>query len=107
VLTPALIKVYCVLVFGQHTVQNWPATWHGIQDVALQFIKLQFYRFYVLPRAAAHLLSDKPPRNSGGDHQPQLLESPRRSLTIRYTVRERACIENLTRSGFEGIRCTC
>jgi len=51
VLGPAGIRVFCRPVFGQHTVRNWPATWHGIQDVALQFVKLQYYRFDVLPRA--------------------------------------------------------
>jgi hypothetical protein len=51
VLTPAGIRVYCAPVFGQHTLRNWTATWHGIQDVTLQFIKLQFYRLAVLPRA--------------------------------------------------------
>ena len=28
---------------------NWTSSWHGIQDVTEQFIKLQYYRFYVLP----------------------------------------------------------
>ena len=57
VLAPASIKVFCMPVFGQHTVQNWPATWHGIQDVALQFIKLQYYRFDVLPLARETITS--------------------------------------------------
>jgi hypothetical protein len=48
VLEPAGIQVHCVPVFGEHTPENWVATWHGIQIVAEQFIKLQFYRFYVL-----------------------------------------------------------
>jgi hypothetical protein len=47
VLTPVGIEVHCLPVFGEHTPQNWTGTWHGLQDVALQFIKLQFYRFDV------------------------------------------------------------
>jgi hypothetical protein len=49
VLAPAGITVYCVPVFGQKTPANWTETWHGIQEVAAQFLKLQYYRFYVLP----------------------------------------------------------
>jgi hypothetical protein len=48
VLEPVGIKVGCVPVFGQHTTKNWAKTWHGIQDVIEQFLKLQYYRFYVL-----------------------------------------------------------
>ena len=48
VLAPAGIKVYCVPVFGEKTPKNWTATSHGIQDVTEQFLKLQYYRFYVL-----------------------------------------------------------
>jgi len=51
VLRPAGIQVYCMPVFGDNTPENWTATWHGIEDVTEQFIKLQFYRFYVLPLA--------------------------------------------------------
>ena len=50
VLRPAGIQVYCLAVFGQHTPENWPTSWHGIQAVTEQFIKLQFYRFYVVVR---------------------------------------------------------
>jgi hypothetical protein len=49
VLKPAGIQVYCMPVFGLHTLENWTDTWHGIQQVTEQFLKLQFYRFYVLP----------------------------------------------------------
>jgi hypothetical protein len=42
------ITVYCMPVFGQKTPENWTKTWHGIQEVTKQFLKLQFYRFYVL-----------------------------------------------------------
>jgi hypothetical protein len=53
VLTPAGIKAHCMPVFGEHTLEAWPQSWHGVEDVGLQFIKLQFYRFSILPRAAA------------------------------------------------------
>jgi hypothetical protein len=49
VLTPAGITVRCVPVIGHTTPDNWTETWHGIQDVALQFLKLQYYRFYIIP----------------------------------------------------------
>jgi hypothetical protein len=52
VLTPAGIQTHCVPVFGEHTLETWSRSWHGIEDVGLQFAKLQFYRFNVLPRAA-------------------------------------------------------
>jgi hypothetical protein len=48
VFTPSGIKVYCMPVFGQKTPENWTKTWHGIQEVTKQFLKLQFYRFHVL-----------------------------------------------------------
>jgi hypothetical protein len=44
------IRVHCLAVFGQHTPRNWTTTWHGIQIVTEQFIKLQFYRFAVVIR---------------------------------------------------------
>jgi hypothetical protein len=48
VLKPAGISVGCFPAFGTKTIQNWSATWHGIQEVGLEFLKLQYYRFYVL-----------------------------------------------------------
>jgi hypothetical protein len=42
------IGVSCVPVFGTKTPATWTATWHGIQEIAEQFIKLQYYRWYVL-----------------------------------------------------------
>lgn len=30
-------------------VKHWSRSWHGIQDVLQQWLKLQYYRFYVLP----------------------------------------------------------
>jgi hypothetical protein len=50
IFTPAGIKFECVPVFGNITPGNWTTEWHGIQDVVLQFAKLQYYRFYVLRR---------------------------------------------------------
>jgi hypothetical protein len=50
IFTPAGIKFECVPVFGIQTPDNWTTSWHGIQDVILQFAKLQYYRFYVLRR---------------------------------------------------------
>lgn len=44
------IATWCVPVFGRDTPDNWTSTWHGIQEVAQQYGKLQYYRFYVLPR---------------------------------------------------------
>ena len=52
VIEAAGIRVFCVPVFGEKTPANWTATWHGIQEVTEQLVKLQFYRFYLLPFAA-------------------------------------------------------
>jgi hypothetical protein len=43
------VAVSCEPVFGTTTPENWTGTWHGIQDVALQFLKLNYYRVGVLP----------------------------------------------------------
>jgi hypothetical protein len=51
VLDPAGIRVSCVPVFGQRTPTNWTRTWHGIQEVLLQLLKLQYYRWYILRSA--------------------------------------------------------
>jgi hypothetical protein len=55
VLAPAGIQVYCVPVFGDKTKTptTWMTTWHGIQDVIEQFLKLQYYRFHVLRNHSA------------------------------------------------------
>ena len=53
VLAPAGIQVYCAPAFGDKTPTTWMATWHGIQDVTEQFLKLQYYRFYVLRNRSA------------------------------------------------------
>jgi hypothetical protein len=48
VLGRAGIAVSCVPVFGTKTPATWATTWHGVQEVAEQFVKLQYYRWYVL-----------------------------------------------------------
>ena len=73
VLAPAGIAVSCVPVFGAKTAGNWASTWHGIQEVALQFLKLQYYRFYVLWQAkiiGLALQSNYAAVNFRGDYQP-------------------------------------
>jgi hypothetical protein len=49
VLEPGGITVGCVPVFDATTPSTWADTWHGVEEVALQFFKLQYYRFYVFP----------------------------------------------------------
>ena len=49
VLGNAGTRVYCVPVFGRTSPERWGETWHGIQQVTEEFLKLQYYRFYVLP----------------------------------------------------------
>jgi hypothetical protein len=51
VLGPSGIRVHCVPAMGTNTPENWTRTWHGIQEVTEQFVKLQYYRFSVLPRS--------------------------------------------------------
>jgi hypothetical protein len=46
------IAVRCAPVIGEERIETWTGTWHGIQEVSLQFLKLQYYRFYVLPKRA-------------------------------------------------------
>jgi hypothetical protein len=43
------IAVYCVPVFNRPSPERWTDSWHGIQEVAEEFLKLQYYRFYVMP----------------------------------------------------------
>lgn len=42
------IDVYCLPVWGGHRPENWAQSWHGIQEVFLQLIKLGYYRLWVL-----------------------------------------------------------
>jgi len=44
------ITFRCVPVQTRATRDTWTYTWHGIQNVAEQFVKLQYYRFWVVPR---------------------------------------------------------
>ena len=46
------ISTRCAPVEGSRGVRTWTRSWHGIQDVVQQWIKLQYYRFYVLPFVA-------------------------------------------------------
>ena len=50
VFAEAGIKTSCEPVFGPNTPENWMRSWHGIEDVAEQYVKLQYYRLYVFPR---------------------------------------------------------
>jgi hypothetical protein len=43
------ISVRCEPVQGSLGVNTWTRTWHGIQEVVEQWLKLQYYRLYVLP----------------------------------------------------------
>ena len=43
------ITVRCDPVQGSVGADNWTRSWHGIQDVVEQWLKLQYYRLYVLP----------------------------------------------------------
>jgi len=51
-LAPAGIRVSCEPSAGPQETEAWTDTWHGIQNVVEQWIKLQYYRLYVLPFAA-------------------------------------------------------
>jgi hypothetical protein len=43
------IEVRYQPVGGAVDVNDWSRSWHGIQDVLQQWLKLQYYRLYVLP----------------------------------------------------------
>lgn len=43
------IAVSCLPVPDTLTPETWTHSWHGIQEVGLQFMKLQYYRFWVVP----------------------------------------------------------
>jgi len=51
VLGPFGIAMRCVPVFGQQTPETWLDTWHGVEQVLEQYIKLEYYRLFILPRA--------------------------------------------------------
>jgi hypothetical protein len=46
---PAGIAVRCEPVESARGVDEWDDTWHGIQGVAEQWLKLQYYRLWVMP----------------------------------------------------------
>jgi len=48
-LADAGTQVYCAPVFDRRTPERWTETWHGIQEVTEEFLKLQYYRLYVIP----------------------------------------------------------
>jgi len=50
-------RVNCAPVFGSTTPERWAETWHGVQAVTEEFVKLQYYRFYVLPFVARSRVS--------------------------------------------------
>jgi hypothetical protein len=52
------IEVRCVPVFGRRSPGTWTQTWHGVQEVLAEFVKLQYYRVYVLPFVAPKQASD-------------------------------------------------
>lgn len=43
------ITVRCEPVQETRGLDTWTRTWHGVQDVAEQWLKLQYYKLYVLP----------------------------------------------------------
>ena len=48
VFSPIDVKVYCLPVFSVRNPSNWTESWHGIQEVFLEFGKLWYYRLWVL-----------------------------------------------------------
>jgi hypothetical protein len=48
VLAPAGIQVGCAPAFGFRTPNNWTRSWHGMENVSEQVVKLMYYRFWVL-----------------------------------------------------------
>jgi len=42
------IEVTCLPIFGERNPENWSESWHGIQEVLLEFGKLWYYRLWVL-----------------------------------------------------------
>jgi len=53
--------VRCEPVNGAGPVEHWTASWHEIQTVVEELLKLQYYRFYVMP-----FLSRSAPKDSRG-----------------------------------------
>lgn len=61
------MQVHCVPVFDRRTPATWTATWHGVQEVGEQFLKLQYYRFYVLPVLARTSHAARAPGSAWSD----------------------------------------
>jgi len=53
VLAPAGISMRCFPVFGEQTPESWLDTWHGVEQILEQYVKLEYYRLFILPRARA------------------------------------------------------
>jgi hypothetical protein len=53
VLGAAGIDTTCMPVFGEQTPETWTRTWHGVEQVLEQHLKLAYYRLAILPRVAA------------------------------------------------------
>lgn len=53
VLRDADMRIHCAPVFSANAPNHWTARWHGIQEVAEESLKLQYYRFYVIPVLAS------------------------------------------------------
>lgn len=49
ILGRAGITVRCEPVPGIREANSWTRSWHGVENVAEQWLKLQYYRWYVLP----------------------------------------------------------
>ncbi len=49
VLGEAGVTVRCQPAKALHGLGTWTQSWHGIEDVLQQWVKLQYYRLYVLP----------------------------------------------------------
>jgi hypothetical protein len=53
VMREAGVTVRCVPIGVKADPHEWIRSWHGVQAVFEQFMKLQYYRLYVLPFKAA------------------------------------------------------
>jgi hypothetical protein len=49
VLTPVGITVHCVPDSRLEAREHWTESWHDLEEITEQFLKLLFYRLYVLP----------------------------------------------------------
>ncbi len=53
VFTPAGIRTHCLPVIGVHLPDTWMNSWHGVEGIVEQYIKLAYYRIFILPRVSA------------------------------------------------------